>query len=95
MIVGMVTVHMTEAEVVKDIVAVLAKVRQGVEIVVEQDHRTVAFIKPPKPGGRMISEVIADLKTRGSNAVIDDDFARDIEEGIKTYQQPWKPPTWD
>ena len=95
MIVGMVTVHMTEAEVVKDIAAVLAKVRQGVEIVVEQDHRTVAFIKPSKPEGRMISEVIADLKTRGSNAAIDDEFARDIEEGIKAHRQPWNPPTWD
>ena len=94
MIVGMVTVHMTEAEVVKDIAAVLAKVRQGVEIVVEQDHRTVAFIKPSKPEGRMISEVIADLKVRASNAVIDDDFARDIEEGIKAHRQPWNPPTW-
>jgi len=91
----MVTVHMTEAEVVKDIAAVLAKVRQGVEIVVEQDHRTVAFIKPSKPEGRMISEVIADLKTRGSNAAIDDEFARDIEEGIKAHRQPWNPPTWD
>jgi antitoxin (DNA-binding transcriptional repressor) of toxin-antitoxin stability system len=91
----MVTVHMTEEEVVKDIVAVLAKVRQGVEIVVEQDHRTVAFIKPSKAEGRMISEVIADLKRRGSNAMIDDDFARDIEEGIKAHRQPWNPPSWD
>ena len=95
MIEGMVTVHMTEDEVVKDIVAVLAKVRQGVEIVVEQDHRTVAFIRPSKPEGRMISEVIADLKRRGSNAIIDDDFARDIEEGIKAHRQPWNPPSWD
>jgi antitoxin (DNA-binding transcriptional repressor) of toxin-antitoxin stability system len=91
----MVTVHMTEDEVVKDIVAVLAKVRQGVEIVVEQDHRTVAFIKPSKPEGRMISDVIADLKRRGSNAIIDDDFARDIEEGIRAHRQPWNPPSWD
>ena len=86
---------MTEAEVVKDIAAVLAKVRQGVEIVVEQDHRAVAFIKPSKPVGRMISEVIAELKARGSNAVVDDDFARDIEEGIKAHRQPWHPPSWD
>jgi antitoxin (DNA-binding transcriptional repressor) of toxin-antitoxin stability system len=86
---------MTEDEVVKDIVAVLAKVRQGVEIVIEQDHRTVAFIKPSKPEGRMISEVIDDLKRRGSNAMIDDDFARDIEEGIKAHRQPWNPPSWD
>jgi antitoxin (DNA-binding transcriptional repressor) of toxin-antitoxin stability system len=91
----MATVHMTEAEVVKDIAAVLAKVRQGVEIVVEQDHRAVAFIKPSKPVGRMISEVIADLKARGSNAVVDDDFAHDIEEGIKAHRQPWNPPSWD
>jgi len=90
----MATVHMTAAEVAKDIAAVLAKVRQGDEIVVEQDHRPVALIKPPKAEGRMISEVIADLKARGSNAVIDDDFARDIEEGIKAHRQPWNPPSW-
>jgi hypothetical protein len=43
----------------------------------------------------MISEVITDLKARGSNAVMDDDFARDIEEGIKALRQPWNPPSWD
>jgi antitoxin (DNA-binding transcriptional repressor) of toxin-antitoxin stability system len=91
----MATVHMTAAEVAKDIAAVLDKVRQGDEIVVEQDHRPVAVIKTPKPEGRMISEVITDLKARGSNAVMDDDFARDIEEGIKALRQPWNPPSWD
>ena len=44
----------------------------------------------------MIStEVIAELKARGSNAVIDEDFARDIEEGIKAQCEPWHPPAWD
>ena len=43
----------------------------------------VAFIKPSKLEGRMISEVIADLKARGSSAVIDEDFAHDIKGGIK------------
>jgi hypothetical protein len=28
----------------------------------------------------MIQEIVADLKARDSNAVMDDDFARDIEE---------------
>ncbi len=74
---------------VRDIAAVLAKVRQGTEVVVEVEQRAVAVIKPPKPVGRKISEVIADLKARGSDAVIDDDFARDIEEGIKAQGQPW------
>jgi antitoxin (DNA-binding transcriptional repressor) of toxin-antitoxin stability system len=95
MIESMAVVHMTEAEVVKDIAGVLAQVRQGVEVVVEQDHRAIAVIKPSRPAGRMISEVIADLKARGSNAVIDEDFARDIEEGIKAHREPWNPPSWD
>ncbi|HXE62191.1 MAG TPA: hypothetical protein VN519_01550 [Bryobacteraceae bacterium] len=95
MIGNMAVVHMSEAEVVKDIAAVLAQVRQGVEVVVEQDHRAVAVIKSPVVKGRKISEVIAALEARGANAVIDEDFARDVEEGIKAHREPWNPPSWD
>ena len=91
----MATVHMSEAELARDLHAALAKVQQGVEIVIEQDHRPVAVLKPSKPVGRMISEIAADLKARGSTAVMDDDFARDIEEGIKAQRQPWNPQSWD
>ena len=48
-------VHMGEAEVAKNFAAVLEKVRQGIEVMVEQDHRPVAVIRP--------SEVHAALKT--------------------------------
>jgi antitoxin (DNA-binding transcriptional repressor) of toxin-antitoxin stability system len=43
----MATVYMSEAEVARDLHAVLAKVQQGVEIVVEQDCRPVAVIRSP------------------------------------------------
>jgi antitoxin (DNA-binding transcriptional repressor) of toxin-antitoxin stability system len=89
------TLRMTEAEVARDLHAVLEKVQQGVEVVIEQDHRPVAVIKPSKPGGRPISEVIAALEASGANAVIDEDFARDVEEGIQAHREPWKPPSWD
>lgn len=93
MIEGMAVVHMSEADVVKDIIGVLAKVRQGSEIVIERGNRAVAVIKPSKPVGRIISEVIEDLRARASDATMDDDFARDIEEGIKAHRQPWiRPP---
>jgi antitoxin (DNA-binding transcriptional repressor) of toxin-antitoxin stability system len=93
---AMATVHMSEAEVARDLHAVLAKVRQGVEIVIEQDHRPIAVIKPSRlPAGRMISEVVADLKARGSKVAMDEGFARDIEEGIRAQRQPWNPPSWD
>jgi antitoxin (DNA-binding transcriptional repressor) of toxin-antitoxin stability system len=88
-------VHLTEAEVIRDIAAVLAKVRQGSEIVIEQGNRPMAVIRPSKPAGRMISEVIADLKARASDATMDEEFARDIEEGSKAHRQPWNPPSWD
>ena len=88
-------VRMTEAEVARDLHTVLEKVRQGVEVVIEQDSRPVAVIKAPIPTGRKISEVIAALESSGANAVLDDDFARDVEEGIRARRQPWNPPSWD
>ena len=46
------TLHITEAELGRDIHAVLAKVRAGVEVIVERDHRPVAIIKTPQGPGR-------------------------------------------
>ena len=79
----------------RNVHAVLEKVRQGVEFVVEQEHRPVAVIKASKPAGRLISDVLADLKARGSTAVMDDEFARDVKEGIKANREPWNPPSRD
>ena len=88
-------VRMTEAEVARDLHTVLEKVRQGVEVVIEQDSRAVAVIRAPVVKGRKISEVIAALEASGANAVLDEDFARDVEEGIRARRQPWNPPSWD
>lgn len=50
------TVRITEAELASDIHAVLARVQEGDEVIVEQDHRAVAVIKMPTPGpGRKLS----------------------------------------
>jgi hypothetical protein len=45
MIEYMMTVHMTEAEVARDLHTALEKVRQGREVVIEQDSRSVAVLK--------------------------------------------------
>ena len=83
----MATVHMSEAELASNLHEVLSKVQQGTEIMIEQNHRPVAVLKPSQPVGRMSTEVLADLKARGSNAVMDDGFAQDIEDGIKAQHQ--------
>jgi antitoxin (DNA-binding transcriptional repressor) of toxin-antitoxin stability system len=95
MINNMAAVHMTEAEVTRDFAAVLEKLRHGTEVIVEQDHRPVAVIRLPKRSGRPISECIASAKASGSKATLDGGFAADVEEGIRSRQEPWNPPSWD
>ena len=41
------TVHITAGELADDVPGVLAKVRNGLEVIVEQDHHPVAIIRPP------------------------------------------------
>ena len=93
MIEDMAQVHMTEAEVVKDIQAVLEKVRQGAEVIVGHGDRTVAIIKPVKGPGRPIEECIALAKAHESGATLDEDFAKDVKEIIAS-RQPLDTSVW-
>ena len=95
MIKSMAQVHMTEDEVARDLHAVLDRVQRGVEIVVEQDNRPVAVIRSPLPKGRLLSECIALAEARGSTATLDEGFMKDVEDGIASHSQPWKPPAWE
>lgn len=94
MIEEMPQVHMTEAELVRDIQAVLEKVRQGTEVVVERGYRTVAVITPVKGPGRPIDECVALAQAHGSGAALDEDFARDLER-IIANRQPLDTSAWE
>lgn len=89
--------RITEAELAHDTHAVLAKVRDGVEVIVEQDRRAVAVIKTPEGPGRAIAECIALAKAYeqrlGAAPAPDADFARDVQAGIDG--EPFCPPAWD
>jgi antitoxin (DNA-binding transcriptional repressor) of toxin-antitoxin stability system len=89
------TVRITEAELARDIHAVLARVREGDEVIVEENHRPVAVIKTPQGPGRLLSECIALAEARGSTVTLDEGFMKDVEEGIASRSQPWNPPSWD
>ncbi len=95
MILTMSTVRITESELARDVHAVMEKVQQGVEVIIEHGHQPVAVIKASKPAGRKISEVIAALEASGADATLDEDFARDVKESIQTYREPWNPPSVD
>jgi antitoxin (DNA-binding transcriptional repressor) of toxin-antitoxin stability system len=95
MIGSMAALHISEAELARDLHAVLEKVRQGSEIVVEQDHRPVAILRPARLKTPTMSEIIAAMEAGGACGIIDEDFARDVEEGIASRNEPWNPPSWD
>ncbi len=98
MIEPMATVRITEAELARDIRAVLAKVQEGVEVIVERDHRPVAVIRTPRWPGRRISECIALAKAHeeklGYAPAPDPDFAKDVEAAIDAHREPFNPPAW-
>ena len=95
---AMATMRITEAELGRDLQAVLAKVREGFEVIVEHDHRAVAVIKMPEGPGRKIGECIALAKAYeerlGHAPVPDPDFARDVQAGVDAAREPLSPPSW-
>jgi len=90
------TVRITEAELARDVRAVMEKVEQGSEVIIEQeDHRPVAVIHALHRSGRPITEILTEARKRNSTATLDEDFGKDLEEIIASHQQPWQPPSWD
>lgn len=92
-------VHITEEELACNTRAVLTKVQEGVEVIVEQDHRPVAVIMTPQGPGRKISECIALARAYedklGYAPVPDPDFAKDVQAAIDSHSEPFHPPPWD
>ena len=89
------TVRITETELARDVHAVLEKVQQGVEVIIEQNHRSVAVIRSPLPKGRLLSECIALAEARGTTAILDEGFMKDVEGGITERSKPWNPLSWE
>ncbi len=86
--------HISEADLTKDVHSVLESVQRGTEVIVERNTLPVAVIRPPEPLRRKISECIA-LLASDSTSTIDPDFARDVEAAIAAHREPLEPPLWD
>src|SRR5258708_30163622 len=75
-------IRISEAEAAATSVAtLLARVRAGAEIVIENDARPVAILRATEPVRRTISECIA-LLPKDSTATIDPDFSKDVATAI-------------
>jgi prevent-host-death family protein len=89
-------IHISEAEAASDFASLMARVRDGAEVVIEQDARPVAVLRSAEPQpGRLLSESIALAEAHGSTVTLDGDFGRDLEEIINSHREPLNPPAWD
>ncbi len=95
----MAQVHISEAELGRDLHALLERVREGVEVVIEENRQPVAVIKAPPAPGRSIDDAIRLAKayedTFATPPLPDEDFAKDVQAGIDARQEPLNPSLWD
>ena len=90
----MATIHITEAEAIDDMRSWLAKVRAGSELIIENGTIPVAVVRPAQPTRRTVAECLAMLDPN-STAVIDPDFAHDVQEAADAIRQTRRPSAWD
>ena len=94
MIEGMAILHITEAELARDIAAALDRVQSGAEIVIERNAKPVAVLRAAEPRRRKLSGIAAALPEH-STATVDPDFAAGVQEFIDNHREPLNPPEWD
>ena len=88
-------VRISEAEAAAtSLAALLAHVRAGGEVIIENGLRPVAVLHPVAPTPRTISECIARLP-EDSTATLDPDFAKDVAAVVERFREPLSPPKWD
>lgn len=93
-------IHVSDKEAAGDFASLLARVREGAEVVIEHDARPVAVVRSAELfRGRLLSESIALAKAHakelGYEPTLDADFVADLEEIINSHRKPLNPPAWD
>jgi len=94
MIRGMSAIHINEADLARNIAALLDRVQTGVDVVIERDERPVAILRAAEPRRRKLSEIAASL-SKDSTATLDAGFAADVQAFVDSHREPLNPPEWD
>jgi prevent-host-death family protein len=94
----MATFHISEAEAGHNFADLMARVRAGSEVVIDDGSAPVAVVRPVDPPRRSISESIAlaeaHAKELGYEPVMDAEFAADMRE-IIAKRKPRDTSAWD
>lgn len=91
----MAVVHISEAEAARDFSGVMARVRAGERVVIEDDHSAVAVVDAVEQTQvRRLSESLRLAKERGHTTTLDTGFGRDLEEAIDGHRETLST-TWE
>jgi len=90
----MAVLHISEADLARDVHAVLDRVQSGTEVIVERNAQPVAVMRAAEPRRRKLSEIAAALAEDSTNAV-DPDFSKDVQEVIDSHREPLGSSMWD
>ena len=94
----MATYHVSTVEAARDFEDLLARVRSGAEVIIEDGPVAVAILRSPEMPRRSITESIALAKKHaqelGYEPTMDPDFAADLEEIIRN-RKPRDTSRWD
>ncbi len=90
-------IHVSEEEAAKELGSLIEKVRTGVEVRIDRADETVAVLRGPEAGPRLVTagEALRRAEARGSTLLLDDKFGDDVEAGIRLYENerlvdPWE-----
>jgi prevent-host-death family protein len=86
-------IDISEAEATRDFSSLLVRVRAGAEVVINDDGRPVAVVRPAEPPVRRLSESLSLAREHGSTVTLDENFARDVEAAIESHREPLEPST--
>ena len=89
--------HISEEEAGRDFASLMARVREGTEVVIESEtgNLPVAVLRPAEPHVRLLSESLRLAREHASTATLDGNFARDLEAAVNSHREPLEPPAWD
>ena len=88
-------IDMSEADATRDFASLLARVREGAEVVIKNGARPVAVVRPAESYVRLLSESLRLAREHRSTATLDENFARDVAAAVASHGEPLKPPAWD
>ena len=94
---GKPVIHVSEADAASDFASLMARVREGAQVVIEHEATPVAVLQAAQVVPRKLSECIALAKAHeesGQVPVLDADFEADVQE-IVNNRKAWTPPAWE